>query len=346
MRESIFFASIRSFFVVFFGTIGIAFGFLLFISLLGGLSTSIDGTPEIKYTYTPEIKPNAAGIRTIESKDAPVILKLNIDGVIGLESLTRKSVAQQLIESRERTFENGRVKAILLYINSPGGTVVDADGIYREIKTYKELYKVPVYAFIDGFCASGGFYIACAADKIFANDVSLIGSIGVLMPSIMNFSQLLEKIGVQSLTLYDGKGKDNLNPFRPWKKGEEDNIKSCIDYYYEMFVNIATAARPGLDKTKLIDEYGANVFPAEIAKQHGYIDEFNYTLNQTLKLLAEKIDIQDNYYQVIELENKNWISELFHSQFNLMTGKVTHHLELPVEMSPQFSNQYLYLYRP
>lgn len=344
MRESIFSASIRSFFVVLCGVAGFCLGLLFIVLLLSALSISTEGTPKLSYSYTPEIKPNAAGIRKEESSDAPVILKLNVNGIIGIDKLNRHTVAQQLIESRERVFKNGRVKAILLCIDSPGGSVVDADGIYREIIAYKEKYNVPIYAFVDGLCASGGYYVAIAADKIFASDASLIGSVGVLLPSAMNFSQLMEKIGIQSLTLYDGKGKDNLNPFRPWRKGEEDNLQHAINYYYKIFVNLITTRRPNLDATKLVDDYGANVFPAQQAKEYGYIDENGYDLSQTLKLLAEKIGIQDDYYQVIELETKNWVSELFTNQFGLLKGEVTHHIELDVPFA--LSNQFLYLYRP
>ena len=347
MNESILKASIRSFFIALFTIAGIILGIFFIAALLvGGFSSTTDGSPELNYAYTPEIHPNAEGIRKILPTTAPVVLKLNIHGIIGMDSLTRKGVAQQLVESRERAFENDRVEAILLSIDSPGGTVIDSDGIYREIKAYKEQYKVPVYAFIDGFCASGGYYIASAADKVFASDASLIGSIGVLMPSIMNFSELMEKIGVQSLTLYDGKGKDNLNPFRPWRAGEEENIKESIEYYYKMFVNVATANRPTLNKEKLVEEYGANIYPAEIAQQKGYIDESNSSLNQVLTLLTEKIGVTDNHYQVVELDNKNWFSELFRSQLSLLSGKITHQIALTPELSPELSNQYLYLYRP
>lgn len=345
MPESILRASIRSFFVALCGIAGLVIGLMLIIILIAGLF-SISDKQEIKYKYTPEIMPNADGIRKEEAHTSPVILKVNIQGVIGLNSLKRKDVAQLLVESRERSLDDDRVKAILLSIDSPGGTVIDSDGIYREIKAYKEKYNVPVYAYIDGFCASGGYYIASAADKIFASDTSLIGSVGVLLPSVMNFSQLMEKIGVQSITLYDGKGKDNLNPFRPWRKGEEENIQESINYYYKMFVNIATESRPTLDKSKLIDVYGANVYPAAIAKEYGFIDENNASYSKTLKLLAEKIGILDNYYQVIELDHKGWTTELFDSKLQLLSGKVTHHLALPDEISSELSNQYLYLYRP
>jgi len=350
VRESIFFAAIRSFFIALFAIAGILVGIFVVMALIGGvmggLSNSLDGTPELHYSYTPEVQPNADGVRKIEGSSVPVVLKLNINGVIGLDSLTRKEIGQQLIESRERSFEDDRVKAILLYIDSPGGTVVDADGIYRELKAYKEQHHVPVYAFIDGLCASGGYYIASAADQVFASPASLIGSVGVITPPILNVSQLLDKVGVTSLTLYEGKGKDNLNPFRTWHKGEEDNIKASIDYYYTMFVNVVTSARPGLDKTKLVEDYGANIYPAAIAKEHGYIDDANATQQEVLKLLLEKAGIDDEHYQVVELENKNWFSELFHSQFGLFSGKLSVQLELTPEMTLGLSNQYLYLYRP
>jgi protease-4 len=218
MRESIFFASIRAFFLTLSAVVGIIFGFLIVGIIVGLMSESGGGEPQITYTYSPEIKPNAKGIRKELSNDAPVILKIDLNGIIGSDSLSRNSVTQQLIESRERYLKDNRVKAILLCINSPGGSAIDADGIYRAVKAYKENYKIPVYAYVDGLCASGGMYVAAAADKIFASDVSLIGSVGVILSTALNFSQLMDKIGVQSLTLYDGKGKDNLNKFRPLNK--------------------------------------------------------------------------------------------------------------------------------
>lgn len=344
MHESIFSATLRFFLLAFFGIIGLVLGVVILVAIVGVSTGTTDGSPELNYTYTPEILPNANGVRKELSKDAPVILQLNIKGVIGMENLTQQTVAQQLTESRERVLTD-RVKAILLYIDSPGGTVVDADGIYREIKQYKEKYKVPVYAFVDGLCASGGMYIASSADKIYASETSLIGSVGVILSSILNFSKLMEKVGVESLTLYDGKGKDNLNPLRPWVKGEEDNIKDAIDYYYKMFVHIVTSNRPKLDKTKLVDVYGANIYPAAQAQEFGYIDESNASLSDTIKLLAEKIDIKDDYYQLISLDNKSWLSQLLKSKFNLLSGQITHQIELTPDMHPNLMGKYLYMYK-
>lgn len=345
MKESIFSAAIRSFFVALFAMVGICFGFVFLIIIIAALSdTSV--TSEIERTYTQEIVANADDQRKTLSKETPVVLKLNINGIIGTDELSMDAVRQQLIESREGSLADGRVKAILLCINSPGGTVVDSDGIYRAIKSYKEHYKVPVYAYVDGLCASGGMYVAAAADKVYASDVSLIGSIGVLSPAFFNFSQLMEKAGVQALTLTAGKGKDDLNPLRPWRPGEQDAIQALINYYYDRFVDIVTENRPHLDKEKLIKDYGAQVFSAPRAQEYGFITASGSSLNGTLKLLLKEIGIEDDTYQVMELQKKTWYSELFKTEWSLLKGRITHQIELVPGLNQKVMSQFLYLYQP
>lgn len=342
MRDSIFYTSLRSFFIAMFTLLGLAIGFFL-ILLLIGLAQTTETTPSL--TYTQEIAPNADGQRRILSKSAPVILKLNIVGTIGLENLTSGDIQTLLIESREGDLKNDRVKAILLNINTPGGTVTDADGIYRAIKKYKEQYDVPVYAYVDGLCASGGMYVASAADKILATNVSIVGSVGVLTPTYFNFYQLLEKVGVQALTITAGKGKDELNPTRPWTPGEEKPTQDLINYYYNYFVNIVTSARPRLSREKLINDYGAQIFAAQKAQELGYIDQANGSYEETLKELLAKIGIEDDYYQVVELTKSSWFNSLFQSMSSFKPGKMVHTLGYD-EFDPKIMNQYLYLYKP
>lgn len=343
MRESIFSSSIRSFFIGLFGMAGVVIGLILGFTLIG---TIVGSSDDIETTYSPEILPNAAGIRKTLSKEAPVILQLNIHGIIGAEGTDMKSVRQQLVESREGTLANDRVKALLLNIQTPGGTVVDADGIYRAIKDYKEKHKIPVYAFVDGLCASGGMYVACAADKILATDASVVGSVGVVTPPFMNVTQLLDKLGVQSLTLTAGKDKDSLNPFRPWGPNESENYQHLINYFYTDFVNIVTSNRPALNKEKLIQEYGAKIFPAKTAQEYGYIDESGVSMSETLTRLAHQIGIKDDYYQVVTL-SQPWYTGLFKSNnLSLFSGVIKHQVELGPESHPKLSNQFLYLYRP
>jgi protease-4 len=346
-RESILFSSIRSFFVSFFAIMGLGLGILMVALLIGSIKDSPSTLLTPETTYTPEIVANADGARKeIEGSNIPVILKLNISGVIGTEGLNMNSFRTQLMESREGIFKDRPVKALLLHIESPGGTVVDADGIYRAIKAYKEKHNIPVYAYVDGLCASGGMYIAAAADKIYASDVSLIGSIGVISPPIFNFSKTMDKLGVEALTLSAGIGKDDLNSFRPWKEDEGHVYKKIIDYYYNHFVNVMTTNRSELDKVKLIEEYGANVFSAEQAKVHGFIDGAGFHLNDTVKLLAQAINVTNDEYMVIQLDKKTWYKELFGSHSNFFEGKIKHEFNFGTNLPPEIMNQFLYLYSP
>jgi protease IV len=343
MRESIFYVALRSFFSALFTMAGLGFGLIPVLVIIAALFGASESQPESKFSI--KITPNAEGVRKNMSKDSPIILKINIVGVIGGEEVNMKNIRQLLIESREDTLKNNRVKGILLNIETPGGTVVDADGIYHALKAYKEQYKVPVYAYVDGLCASGGMYVACAADKIYASDASIVGSVGVIAPSFVNLSTLLDKIGVSSLTLFAGKGKDDLNPLRPWVPGEQTPFQTIINGYYKQFVEIIASNRP-IDRKKLVDEYGANVYPAKQAANYGYIDGSGLSYSETLKKLLKKLSIEDDYYQVIEMESKTWYNTLFSSQSTLFTGKIKHQIQLTPEMDAELLNKYLYLYQP
>lgn len=346
MRDSILYSAIRALVVAFCVVIGLCLGFVFVSVLIGALSG--DGTStKLTTVNTEEILPNAEGRREALSSEAPVILQVNINGVIGMESLDTKSIRQQLVESREGNFKDDRIKGILLYINTPGGTVTDADGIYRALGDYKKKYKVPVYAYIDGLCASGGMYVALAADKVFASDTSLIGSVGVIAPTFMNVTKLLEKIGVETLTISAGKDKDALNPLRPWKPGEDENYRQIIDYYYKHFVELVTTHRPDISKEKLVQDYGAHIFPAPEAQKYGFIDVSGISLADTLKELLKEVGITTDNYQVIRLENKSWWNSLFSSQANsLFTGKIQHQISFSPEVDLLLRNQFLYLYCP
>jgi len=345
MNESIFRSFLRSFFIRFGTILGLILGILLAFMLIGSFFGGKDDEGKINYTYSPTIRANALGERKVLTDTTPVILKINLQGTIGLNDLDRHKTRELLIESREKTLKNDRVKGIILCIDTPGGTVTDADGIYLLLKEYKERYNTPIYAYVDGLCASGGMYVACAADKIYASESSIVGSIGVMLSTAMNFSKVMDKIGIDSLTLSAGKGKDELNPFRPWKPNESDNYQLLINDFYESFVDVVTSNRPNVNKEKLVADYGANIFTAAKAKEIGFIDESGFSYNQTLSLLANDIGIEDNKYQVIELKEDNWFNALFSAQSknSLLKGEVKHTLQLQGELDPKLANQFLYL---
>ncbi len=347
MRDSILYSAIRALAVAFCVVIGLCLGFIFMTVLIGAMSGSSTGDSKLTTVNTEEILPNADGNRDFISSEAPVILQLNINGLIGLEHLDQQTIRQQLVESREGSLKDGRVKALLLYINTPGGTVTDADGIYQAIRDYKTKYDLPVYAYVDGLCASGGMYIALAADKVYASDISLIGSVGVIAPTFMNVTQLLNKIGVETLTISAGLDKDALNPLRPWKPGEDANYREVVEYYYSHFVNLVTQRRPEITKELLVKDYGAHIFPAPIAQQHGFIDVSGASLQETLRALVKEAQLSESNYQVIQLQNKNWLASLFSARANpLFQGSVKHTLSLSPSLDLALRNQFLYLYCP
>lgn len=346
MRDSILYSAIRALAVAFCAVIGLSLGFVFISVLIGAVSGSAN-EQKLTTVNTEEILPNANGKREALSSEAPVILQVNVDGIIGTELLDEKTIRQILVESREGSLKDHRVKGILLYINTPGGTVSDADGIYRALGDYKTKYNVPIYAYVDGLCASGGMYVALAADKIYASGISLIGSVGVIAPTFMNVTKLLEKIGVDTLTLSAGKDKDAMNPLRPWKPGEDENYKQIVDYYYAHFVDLVTTRRPEISKDALVKDFGAHVFPAPDAMTKGFIDVSGVSISDALKELLKAAGITDNNYQVVRLSNKGWWNTLFSSQFGaVFSGNIKHQITFSPEVDILLRNQFLYLYCP
>jgi len=342
-QESIFVSGIRSFFKCFAGLFGLLFALVCIIVIV------ILATPP---SLSPKgtditILPDAKGNHLLLPESTPVILQISIEGVIGADKITGQSFEQILMDSRENFLKNDRVKAILLHINTPGGTVDDADTIYRALLAYKQEFHVPVYAYVNGLCASGGMYIAAAADKIYASPPSIIGSIGVTIGPFFNFSGTMDKIGVESLVVADGKNKDFLNPFRPWKPGEENALKVIAGRLYERFVHIVTEARPALDKEKLINEYGANVFLADEAQKLGYIDVADVNYKVALSDLTHAAQIAEGTpYQVVELTlPHNIFLDFANGKSPLCSGKITHHLELnSTQIDSKLQGKFLYLY--
>ena len=341
-RESIFVSALRSFSKMFFAVVGI----LLAVFLCSTIYSLSSGTTLMEPKTTMTILPDAAENRELVSVTAPAILQLNIRGIIGEPSVLDSDVIENiLLESRTGLLANNRVKGILIHFNTPGGTVVDSDNIYRMLMDYKAKHKVPIFAYVDGLCASGGMYISSSADKIFSSPTSLIGSVGVIFGPFFNIYDSLGKIGVQAKTLTKGIDKDAMSPFRPWKEGEDDSYKSIIAYYYDRFVQIVTTTRSRLDKETLVNQYGAHIFDPIRAEQYGYIDKADSNRNEALLALLEAAMIDPSKpYQVVELEPRHdWLSKLVKGETSILSGKVEHSFDLG---QPKIRDQFAYLYQP
>ena len=338
-RESIFVGAIRSFCT----SIALILGLAIGIGLVGIGIAVLVGPNYLPPKANPMIAPDAKGSRVLLPGSSPAILRIDFHGVIGVGDLTSEKIDNLLLDSRDDFLRGDRVKAVLLHMDTPGGAATDADAIYRALLAYKEKYKVPVYVYVDGLCASGGMYISSAADKIYASPPSVIGSVGVIMGPNFNFSEAMAKYGIASLTLTQGKDKDALNPFRPWRPDEDSSLKAVIASLYDRFVSIVATARPQLTREKLVNDFGAHVFIAKEAEENGYIDVAGSDYSEAVHDLATAAGIEGKY-QVVQLTPQHPFFDGL-SQTTL-PQKVLSWLGLSSPEKNQLSGKLLYMYVP
>lgn len=344
-HESLFKSVLRSFFKGFFSIVGIFLAIIIFLIFIGSILSSKDAiSPRSKTTL--QTLPDHNGNIELLSDITPVILQIDIHGIIGMGDSRSEIIEKILIDSRREILKNNRVKGILLHVNTRGGAVTDSDNIYRMLLEYKKKYNIPIYAYVDGISASGGVYITSSADKIFASPTSIIGSVGTLSGPFINVSKSLEKLGIDSLTITEGKNKDALNPLRPWKEDEQENFKMLAEYYYQMFLEVVSNSRPKLTKELLISTYGAKVFPSPEAEKNGYIDHGNSDYKTALIAILKAANIKaDQKYQVFKIKTKkSFFEELFENS-ELFKGKINHQIKLgnfDNETKEKTSFQYLY----
>jgi len=164
------------------------------------------------------------------------------------------------------------VKAIVVRISSPGGTVTASDILHREVRRFRETSGKPVVASLGEVAASGGYYLALAADRIIAEPTSITGSIGVIIPTV-NISDGLSRIGVVSRSIKSGPNKDLGNPLEAAREGQYAVLQGLVDEYYARFKDLVVARRPGLRAEDLDDATDGRVFSGERAVRIGLADE-------------------------------------------------------------------------
>ena len=151
--------------------------------------------------------------------------------------------ADAVLGSLTDAYESKGTKGIILRINSPGGSPVQAGIINEEIKRQKKLHpEIPVYAVVEDICASGGYYIAAAADKIYVDKASIVGSIGVLMDGY-GFTGVMEKVGVERRLMTAGRNKAMLDPFSPVNPEHKAYAQALLDGIHEQFKTVVREGR-------------------------------------------------------------------------------------------------------
>ncbi|CAI2718228.1 signal peptide peptidase SppA [Nitrospina watsonii] len=275
------------------------------------------------------------------------VLLLEVSGLISnqksssmLSAKEEQGMVARIREALNKAEQDDDVRAILLSINSPGGTVTSSDIIYHEIQSFKEKNNVKVYAQIMDLAASGGYYVAQAADKIVAHPTSITGSIGVITLKL-NLKGLMDKVGVDFEVVKSGDKKDFLSPFRALTDEERALFQAAIDDMHDRFVEVITKNRRHLSEAQVRKLADGRVFTANQALEAKLIDHIGY-LDDTQGIIKKDLalrdfqlvtyhragEYKDNIYSLLEAPSINMVN----FDFNF----------LPKTPEPQF----LYLWIP
>jgi protease-4 len=242
---------------------------------------------------------------------------VRVEGVLA-SNLTAN--ADNLIESLQKAFESESSKGVVLQINSPGGSPVIAGQIYDAITELKAEYpEKTVYAVIDDIGASGGYYIAAAADYIYADRASIVGSIGVISAGF-DFTDLMDKLGVERRMYIAGQHKALLDPFVPMSEETVNLWQSVLDNTHEQFIARVREGRKGRLKESEIT-FSGMVWTGEQAVEFGLIDGLGSTRMVARDLIkAETIKDYTPNLDFIRL-----LSQRIQTQFQeaIMTSRLT-----------------------
>ncbi len=212
---------------------------------------------------------------------------IEIRGEIGSGAETD---AEDVLDALREAFEDEGAKAVVLRINSPGGSPVHAGMINDEIRRLKAKHQKPVYAVVEDSCASAAYYIAVAADQIYVDKASIVGSIGVLMDGF-GFTGLMDKLGVERRLLTAGENKGLLDPFSPLNKAQRAHAQQMLDQIHRQFIAVVREGRG--ERLKETPELFSGLFwTGEQAVSMGLADELS-NLSAVARDVVQAEDIID-----------------------------------------------------
>jgi protease-4 len=219
--------------------------------------------------------------RAMTAPSSPHTALVEIRGEIDSDA---EANAESLVAALTSAFEDSGAQAVVLRINSPGGSPVQAGIVNDEIQRLKGLHKKKVYAVVEEVCASGAYYIAVAADDIYVDKASLVGSIGVLMDGF-GFVGLMEKLGIERRLLTAGKNKGMLDPFSPQDETQRAYAKLMIDQVHQQFIKVVRDGR-GQRLKETPETFSGLFWNGEEAVKIGLADHFgslDYVAREVIK---------------------------------------------------------------
>ncbi len=250
----------------------------------------------------------ADGFSGLGSKVAIV----NLNGVIASST--------EIVRQLDRWGRDDNVRAIVLHINSPGGGVAPSQEIYDKVMKVRASTSKPVVVSMSSVCASGGYYIACAADKIMAVPGTVTGSIGVIFEwPVVN--KLLDKVGVQYETIKSGKVKDVGSPFREANDTDRAMLQSVVDDTYDQFVSVVCERR-GIPRDSAVAMATGAIFTGRQAQKLGLVDSLG-TFDDAVDLAGELSGLGKNPNRIKETTRRTvTIFDLLGSLTNIDLGRL------------------------
>lgn len=260
------------------------------------LALLLAGCVTVKVDLFDEPEPLKEKVVSGFSRDK--ILLVDISGMIvetqsrsllslGLGSVTTPGYIREVLD---KAAKDNRIKAVILRINSPGGTVSASDIIHHELLAYKRETGVPVVACLMGVATSGGYYLAQAGDTIIANPSTITGSIGVLAMKL-NIKGLMDKVGVEGEMVKSGHWKDFWSPFRPATPEEKRMMQEVINNYYRGFVDVVAQGRK-MDLKEVRQVADGRIYTAAQAKDLGLVDSLGY-LDDAIQAAKKKAGLEE-----------------------------------------------------
>ena len=221
----------------------------------------------------------------VTAPSGPHTALVEVQGEIAADS---DASAERLVSGLKSAFEDKGAQAVVLRINSPGGSPVQSGIVNDEIKRLKALHKKKVYAVVEDICASGAYYIAVAADEIYVDKASLVGSIGVLMDGF-GFTGAMDKLGIERRLLTAGENKGMLDPFSPQNPKEVAYAKAMIEQIHQQFITVVKEGR-GARLKSTPETFSGLFWNGEEAIRLGLVDKvgnLDYVAREVIK--AEEV---------------------------------------------------------
>ncbi len=217
---------------------------------------------------------------------------------------------QRFLRQLEQAFSSPEYKAVVLYVNSPGGGIYESDEIYQKIESLKEEYNKPFVVYMSRLAASGGYYVSAPADWIVANRNTITGSIGVVI-SGLNVAELMERYGIKDQTIASGENKTILSPFQEMQPEQRAIIQSIVDESYGFFVDVVAKGR-NMDRDQVMAVADGRVYSGYQALENGLVDEIGF-LETAFLAAAEQAGLQDPTIYTFRADQQGWMLRLFSS---------------------------------